>query len=520
MKRQPNILLVMADQLGAPFLPLHGHPVVRTPAIDRLADAGVVFGSAYSNSPLCAPARFTMMTGQRNSRIGAYDNASELPAAVPTFAHHLRSSGYRTVLSGKMHFVGPDQLHGYERRLTTDIYPADFGWTPNWDDPDGRFDWWFHDMGSVVNAGIAEATNQLDFDDEVGFRAVRELRDLARTSRDQPWFLTVSFTHPHDPYAMRKRYWDRYDHDDIDLPRVARGDVEADPHSVRLRHVSAMDTVEITEEMVRNARHAYYACISYVDDWLATLLDTLDVTGMAGDTAVIFTADHGDHLGERGLWYKMSFFEPSTRVPLVISAPGADRGTRVADHVSLQDILPTLVDLAGGDAAGDLGHVVDGASLVPQLHGSRDPDRVVLGEYLGEGAVAPIFMIRRQRWKYVWSEPDGAQLYDIDADPDELRNLVADPQHAALATELRTEIDKHFNPARIHEQVLASQRSRRVVDRALRTGRHAPWDHVPTPDSVNEYMRNHLDLRSLEAARRYPQLVPAPAAAVPHERAM
>lgn len=510
MTSQPNILVVMADQLGAPFLPIHGHPVVRAPAIERLADGGVVFTSAYSNSPLCAPARFAMMSGQRNSRIGAYDNASELPAAVPTLAHHLRTLGYRTALSGKMHFVGPDQLHGFERRLTTDIYPADFGWTPNWEDPEGRFDWWFHDMDSVVNAGIAEATNQLDFDDDVGHQAVRELRDLARTSKSQPWFLTVSFTHPHDPYAMRRTYWDRYDHDDIDMPRVGRSDVDADPHSLRLRHVSAMDSVEVTAAMVRNARHAYYACISYVDDWLALLLDTLEATDMADDTVVVFTADHGDHLGERGLWYKMSFFEPSSRIPLVIRAPGARRGVAVPDHVSLYDMLPTLVELAGGDPAGDLGHVVDGASLLPQLHGDRDPDRTVLGEYLGEGAVAPIFMIRRGRWKYVWSDPDGAQLFDLDADPDERFNLVASAEHTATATAFRTEIDKHWNPARIHADVLASQRARRVVDRALRIGRHAPWDHVPVPDSTNQYMRNHLDLRDLEAHRRFPRLLPRP----------
>lgn len=516
---QPNILLVMADQLGAPFLPIHGHPVVRAPAVERLASGSVVFTSAYTNSPLCAPARFTMMTGQRNSRIGAYDNASELPASVPTFAHHLRSLGYQTVLSGKMHFVGPDQLHGFERRLTTDIYPVDFGWTPNWDDPDGRFDWWFHDMDSVVNAGVAEATNQLDFDDDVGHHALRAVRDFARGDDLRPWFLTVSFTHPHDPYVMRRAYWDRYDHDAIDLPRVGRGDVDPDPHSQRLRRVSAMDAVELTDEMVRNARHAYYACISYVDDWLGRLLEALEATGMADDTVVVFTADHGDHLGERGLWYKMSFFEPSTRIPLVVRAPGAGAGVAVDDHVSLQDLLPTLVGLAGGDPAGDLGHPVDGGSLVPLLHGAREPDRTVLGEYLGEGAVAPIFMIRRDRWKYVWSQPDGAQLYDLRRDPDERRNLAVADDHATTAAAFRAEVDVLWDPTRIHAQVLASQRARRVVDRALRSGRYVAWDHVPIPDSANEYMRNHLDLRDVEARRRYPRpmvppaVTPAPGAA-------
>lgn len=506
MPEEPNILLVMADQLAAPFLPIHGHPVVQAPAVERLAAQGVVFSSAYSNSPLCAPARFAMMSGQRNSRIGAYDNASELRASVPTFAHHLRSLGYRTTLCGKMHFIGPDQLHGFERRLTTDIYPADFGWTPNWEDPQGRFDWWFHNMDSVVNAGVAEATNQLDYDDEVGFQAVRELRDVARTANDQPWFLTVAFTHPHDPYVMRQRYWDRYRHEDIDLPRIGAADVAPDPHSTRLRHMSAMDAVEITEEMVRDARHAYYAAISYVDDWLGLLLETLEATGMAENTVVIFTADHGDLLGERGLWYKMSFFEPATRIPMVISAPGAGRGVAVADPVSLYDVLPTLVELGGGDPAGDLGHVVDGGSLVPLLHGDRDPDRTVLGEYMGEGAVAPIFMIRRQQWKYVWSAPDGPQLFDLDADPDELRNLAADPDLTSVATGFRTEVDRLWDPERIRAEVVDSQRARRVVDRALRTGRYVPWEHVPLPDSTNQYMRNHLDLNTVEAQRRYPRL--------------
>jgi choline-sulfatase len=241
---------------------------------------------------------------------------------------------------------------------------------------------------------------------------------------------------------------------------------------------------------------------------------------MADDTVVVFTADHGDQLGERGLWYKMCFFEHAARIPLVISAPGGARGVAVDDHVSLLDLLPTLVDLAGGDATSDLGHVVDGASLVPQLHGDRDTDRTVLGEYLGEGAIAPILMIRRGPWKYVWSAPDGPQLFDLASDPDERRNIAHDPEHADVAAAFRAEIDLRWDHERIRSEVLASQRARRVVDRALRSGRHVAWDHVPVPDSANQYMRNHLDLNALELARRLPRpqvapsgpAVPAPAA--------
>ncbi len=419
MSHLPNILLVMADQLSAPFLRAYGGNTTVSPAIDGLAAEGVVFDWAYSNSPLCAPARFSMMSGQLNSKIGAYDNASEFAAGVPTFAHYLRTAGYQTSLVGKMHFVGPDQLHGYEERLTTDIYPADFGWTPNWDDPDGRFDWWFHNMDSVTNAGVADVSNQLDYDDEVGFRAVRKLRDLARTDDERPWHITVSFTHPHDPYVAREEFWELYE--DVEIPLPTTRDLTptgVDAHSARLRHVIAADVTEVSDDQVRVARRAYFANVSYIDQWLGELLATIERHGMADDTVVIFTSDHGDMLGERGLWYKMNFFEHSTRVPFVIRAPGRLSPGRAATPITLMDVAPTLLDLADAPRPEQF----DGTSVLPFID-RPELGRTVVGEYLGEGAVAPIFMIRRERWKYVWSRVDPPQLFDLHADPSELANL-------------------------------------------------------------------------------------------------
>ena len=168
MKR-PNILFIMADQMAAPILPMHDPASpIKVPNLMRLATEGVVFDSAYCNSPLCAPSRFTLVSGQLPSKIGAYDNAADFPADVPTYAHYLRRLGYRTALSGKMHFCGPDQLHGYEERLTSDIYPADYGWAVNWDEPEVRLSW-YHNMSSVLQAGASVRTNQMDFDEEVVF---------------------------------------------------------------------------------------------------------------------------------------------------------------------------------------------------------------------------------------------------------------------------------------------------------------------------------------------------------------
>lgn len=148
---RPNIVFVMADQMSGMAMPFHGHPVVRAPALSRLAREGVVFENAYCNSPLCGPSRTSMMTGQLPSKVGGFDNAHDFSAAIPTFAHYLALAGYRSCLSGKMHFTGPDQLHGYDERLTTDVYPSDFSWTPNWAEPDAKVR--FQDMQNVMEAG-------------------------------------------------------------------------------------------------------------------------------------------------------------------------------------------------------------------------------------------------------------------------------------------------------------------------------------------------------------------------------
>lgn len=494
----------MADQMAAPFLAAYGAEAgisgAHTPNIDRLAAEGVVFESAYSNSPLCAPARFSMMSGQLNTKIGAFDNASEFPSTIPTFAHYLRSAGYQTSLIGKMHFVGADQLHGYEERLTTDIYPADFGWTPNWEDHDGRFDWWYHNLDSVVHAGIADASNQLDYDDDVGHHTIRKLRDLARTADDRPWMVTASFTHPHDPYVARREFWDLYNHDAIAMPTTGPiADAEIDPHSRRLRGVIAADVTDVTDEQIRTARHAYLANCSYVDDWIGKVLTTLEHHGLGEDTVILFTADHGDMLGERGLWYKMSFFEHAARVPLILHQPKRFAAKRVATHTSLLDVAPTLSELGGAPIAADL----DGASLVALAEsGGEDPGRLVVGEYLGEGAIAPVFMLRRGALKFVWSEPDPPQLYDLEADPSEVTNLASDSAWSDTVADFEAELHLRWDPAAIRADVVANQRARRAVNDALRKGRFSPWDFQPTTNAAEQYMRNHLDLNNVESSRR------------------
>jgi len=488
---RPNVLLVMADQLSVRALPTYGNQVVDAPTLASLGDEGVVFDSAYCNSPLCTPSRAAMLTGQMPSRTGVYDNAAELPASIPTVAHYLRASGYRTALAGKMHFVGPDQLHGFEERITTDVYPASMDWTPDWERPvEDRLPW-YHDMSSVLEAGSSEATLQLDFDEEVAHRAVRKIVDLARDDTDRPFFLVASFTHPHDPYEIPEEFIERYRDVPIDPPAVAPVPLDGlDPHSRRLVAMYGAADAGISEQMVIEARRAYYAAVTYVDHQVGRLLHALDVTGQRDDTIVIFTTDHGDMLGERGLWYKMSFFEPSARVPLIIHAPGRFAARRVPGNVSHVDLAPTLMELASPHDRRAPADPFDGTSLVPLLEGaSRHVHDTAIGEYLAEGVLAPMVMIRRANWKYIHCPGDPDQLYDVAEDSDECRDLATEPAAAEVVDAFRREVADRWDLDALGRQVKASQARRRLVVAALSTGRPTPWDYRPPDDESARYVR-------------------------------
>ncbi len=487
---QPNILFVMADQMAAAPLPCYGGAVVKAPHLQALADGGVVFDAAYCNSPICAPSRFSMLAGRLPTTIGAYDNASELPASVPTLAHALDSAGYLTILCGKMHFIGPDQLHGFAERLTTDIYPADFSWTPNWaagprDKPSGI------SMNNVLQAGPCVRSLQIDYDDEVEHFATQRLFDLAREPAEsrKPFFLTVSFSHPHPPYTAGQEHWDRYRDDEIDEPAVALIPVELRDTQSRWLHVSHdADRQPVSALQVRSARRAYYAMVSCVDDKVGRLLGTLRECGFADDTVVVFTSDHGEMLGERGMFYKQCFFEMSARVPLIVHAPQRFASRRVASPVSLVDLLPTLIDLAGGDVGWP--EPLDGASLLPWLAGGDAPPRQVICEYTDMGVVAPCRMVREGRYKYIYTHGHPAQLFDLVNDPHELHDRSGDAALADVEAALHGAVLDDWYADTVHRDVLASQRRRLFLRQAeAAAGVRNEWSFQATRDDRNRFVR-------------------------------
>ena len=514
--RPPNILLVMADQLAAPALPAYGHRQVLAPHLDALARQAVVFDSAYCNFPICAPSRFSMLSGRLPHAIEAWDNASEFPAATPTMAHYLRHAGYRTILCGKMHFIGPDQLHGFEERLTTDIYPADFAWTPDWTKgpahrPTGV------SMRPVVESGPCIRSMQIDYDDEVEYRAVQRLHDLARAPEQQPFFLTVSFTHPHPPFVAPQRHWDLYRHEAIEPPRV--GEIpyeELDEHSRWLYVAHAQDQYTVTAEHVRNARHAYFAMISYVDEKIGSVLSTLQETGLADDTVVVFAGDHGEMLGERGMWFKQCFFEWSARVPLMVSMPRRFEPERVAAHVSLVDLLPTFLDLAAEGRRVEPVDPLDGYSLLPLLTGAEAAaedatERIVISEYSSEGVCAASRMVRQGRHKYIYTRGLPPLLFDLHSDPDELDNLAGRPEWAEVEAALHARLVQDWEPEAVHQRILASQRRRLFLAEVAGSSSLYPnWAYQPFTDESRRFIRGSgaAGPTSVKARARFPYVEP------------
>ena len=500
----PNILFIQADQLKPQVLPAYGGPAV-TPHLDRLCGEGVLFENAYCNFPLCAPSRFSMLAGMLPSRVRAFDNGAEFAAATPTMAHYLRLAGYRATLSGKQHFVGPDMLHGFHERLVPELYPTDFDWAPSWDEV--RMDS-NNDARSITRSGICVRSVQMDHDEAVLFRAVSRLHDIAREPDRRPFFLLASFTHPHDPYFAPKRHWGRYRHVDVPMPVTPLlPEPERDLHSQRmLVHHGLLDG-SITEEDVRTARHAYLANCSYLDEMVGTLLDTMEATGLSRDTVVVVTSDHGDMLGERGLWFKKHFFEHAARVPLILHAPWRFAAARRPENVSLVDLLPTLCELARIDVARRAPRPPDGASLIPLCDDSAATrDAPVFAEITSEGVPSPMFMVRHGRFKLMTGGGAPDALFDVRSDPEERTDLAADPGSADTLAALRRLAGETWDPEALETEIRVSQRERRLVQAAHRHGPGPEWDVLESdpvwasclraPDDYNEWAWRGIEPQS------------------------
>jgi choline-sulfatase len=302
--------------------------------------------------------------------------------------------------------------------------------------------------------------------------------------------------------VARPEFWDLYDPDELDMPTTGPTD---DPHSQRLLKGIEAEKAELSEEEIRNARHGYYANTSYFDSNVGKLGQALKEADLFDNTIVIVTSDHGDMLGERGLWYKMHFYEHSVRVPLIMHGPGVTQGTHGAP-VSLVDLLPTFVDIAAssGGTKPEIGMPIDGETLWPMATGEEAGERTAYAEYCAEMAAYPMLMIRRGDYKYIHCEIDPPQLFNVATDPMERLNLAEDPDHSDLAATFAAEAADHWNATQVHADVIANQKQRRTVHAGLTKGEMTSWDYAPRRDAANEFVRNHVSWDDVLHRMQYP----------------
>lgn len=507
--QKPNILFIMADQMNPLLTGAYTHPVVKTPNLDRLVEEGARFDAAYSPCPVCAPARAALMTGRYVSNIGAYDNAAAFSCEEPTLAHYLTLAGYDTVLAGKMHFIGPDQLHGFRRRFNTNLYAADFAWVPirgagsprargdaEYTGPRGHV---FNYVGEAIKVG--RWSQYLSYDEETHLRALEYLHAKGierQTAQEQdtpfqPFFLCVSYHHPHEPFWPPKELWDLYEGEEIEVPRFPENLEETystldrwlnDYHSVG----KAKNLKDL--ESIRRVRRAYYALVSYIDIKVGELLASLEENGFDGDTIVIFTSDHGDMLCERGMVQKRTFYEWSSRIPLIIRFPdGWQQGTTHPEPVNLIDLVPTLLDIAGVAKGERL--PLDGRSLLGLLDGSDAEDWEAISEYHSQGSHSACFMIRSGRFKYVYIHGHESRLFDLEVDPGEWSDLSGRRGYEQIEEQFQARIYELFDPDAINKATLESIQKRTLVRRAMDIG-HTRWDFEPrfdpTKDIIDQYL--------------------------------
>lgn len=412
-----DICLFFSDQHSFLQQGYAGDKIVRTPNLDRLVSKGTVFMNNYTPYPLCVPARMSLMSGQLASKCGVMGNFSVLDSSRPTFAHSLNSVGYETVLCGRMHFVGPDQRHGFSKRIAGDITPI-FTNRPteafikergvHLNTPTGGA----HCI-SIIGAGNSPT---LEFDRYVVSEAVEYLKD----SYEKPQFLCVGTYAPHHPYVAPKELYDYYyervsgdkDSTDYPIPEFYEGRFRDDD-----------------PEVVRAVRAAYYAMVEFTDMEVGMVYDAfqeyLKRTGHEG--VFIYASDHGDHIGSRGFYGKQSFFEESTHTPLLFVGDGIKEGIRIEGATTLMDLGPTLCDLVGAPIA----HSTDGVSLRPQLeNGVEDEERMVISELGGamdrKGNVQYAQMVKYKNLKFIHYEgEDNDEVFDVVSDPHEVNNIIA-----------------------------------------------------------------------------------------------
>jgi len=465
--RPQNLVIIMSDQHTRALMGCYGHAVVQTPHLDRLATRGTRFTSCWTPSPVCIPARASFATGKYIHQIGFWDNADPYDGTVPSWHHHLRAAGHHTVSVGKLHFRSDDDDSGFSETIVPMHVVEKKGDLLGLIRDDLPVRGAAYKMASMAGPGESPYTQ---YDRDIAARAQVWLREEAQKYRDKPWVLFVSFVAPHYPLTAPPEHFYRY-YDDPKLPMpmfYARDERPIHPFVRDYAESFNFDDYFKTPEDVRRAVAGYYGLVSFMDEQAGKVLGALAASDFADQTRVIYTSDHGDALGKRGLWGKSTLYEETAGVPLIVAGEGIPQGRVVDTQANLVDVYPFIIDCVGADAAAMVERDHPGVSIGRLAEGEQ-PQRTVLSEYHGMGSTTGAFAIRHGRFKYVHYVKYSPQLFDLEADPEEANDLAADPAHAKVLAECEARLRTILTP----ETVDARAKKRQAEQLARHGGREA-----------------------------------------------
>lgn len=492
---RPNLLYIHTDQHNPFVTGCYGDPLVETPNLDRLAAGGAVFDAVYCTSPICVPSRMSMLTARHPYQNQVWTNNHILDSGIPTLAHSMGAAGYRPVLVGRMHSVGPDQLHGYAERMVGDHSPNHLG--------GGSVDRGVLDgtagpeRVSLVRSGAGQSAYQVH-DEDVVVAAVDYLNRLGVQRRAfgsiPPFSLSVGLMLPHPPYVARREDYARYA-GRVGLPaRPESHDQVKHPYIRRWREYTGI--VQVSEAEVLRSRAAYWGLVHRVDVLVGQILEALAANGLAENTLIVYTSDHGDMQGEHGLWWKHVFYEESVRVPLILYWPGViDAGQRCGRVASALDVTATILDALGAPALPDSpGRSLLG--LVSRARPTPDWEDVAFSEYCADqytpDGESYHRMVRYGPWKLVYYHGMDPQLFNLEEDPGEMHDRAHDPACREVVAELTARVLDGWAPAEI-ARVMARKRAEATVLRAW-ANRTQPaeqyrWSLLPAMNRLDDWPR-------------------------------
>jgi choline-sulfatase len=453
--RPTNVLFLFSDQHSRRVLGCYGNPAARTPHLDALAGAGTRFQHAYCQTPICVPSRASLATGRWAHAVDSWDNATPyVGTEAPSWGHRLTLQGHPVTTIGKLHYRKVDDPSGFpDQRVPMhvlegvgDLYGLLRGDMPV--RPQSR------DQVLEARAGESE---YIRYDRAIARSAADWLREEG-SGGTRPWCLFVGFVSPHFPLVVPDPYWRQYDPDGLPLPVQYRPEHWSRHPVLELkRRQEALDQ-PFDERAIRNAVRAYYALVTFLDEQVGRVLAALREAGLADSTRVIYSTDHGEMLGEHGLWWKSAMYESAVGVPLIVAGPGVPAGRVVRTPAMLVDVFPSIVEAVGAEPAPE-DRTLPGRSLW-QLAAEADRPRTAFSEYHAIFSPSGIFMVRTERYKYVHYVGYPPQLFDLAADPEETRDLAADPAHAEACAAGERELRAICDPAAVDRRARADQRRR------------------------------------------------------------